>query len=92
MKQLSLLALAALGLAIGQPSLAQSYATTCTREYNSSVNLRNAPSRGASVVASIPNGEYVRILNWVWGGDGMKWYRVENSGLVGFMRSDYLCR
>jgi len=31
-------------------------------------------------------------LTWVWGGDGMRWYNVEFNGLVGWMRSDYMCR
>jgi uncharacterized protein YraI len=73
------------------PAHAQ-YAMTCTRDYNSSVNLRNGPSRSNYTIASIPNSEYIRALNWVWGGDGMRWYRVEYNGLVGWMRSDYLCR
>ncbi len=73
------------------PAYAQ-YAMTCTREYNSSVNLRSGPSKNNYVVASVPNDSYVRTLNWVWGSDGMRWYRVEHSGLVGWMRSDYLCR
>lgn len=76
---------------IPAPALAQ-WATTCTREYNSSVNLRNAPSRSARVVASIPNESTVRTMDWVWGGDGLRWYRVEYGGLVGWMRSDYMCR
>lgn len=90
LKKITLGAVMALALGAG-PASAQ-WATTCTREYNSSVNLRNAPSRGARVVASIPNESYVRTLDWVWGGDGMKWYRVEFGGLVGWMRSDYMCR
>lgn len=77
------------GLAL--PAHAQ-YAMTCTRDYNSSVNLRNGPSKNNRVIASIPNSSYVRAMNWVWGGDGIRWYRVEFDGLVGWMRSDYLCR
>lgn len=73
------------------PAQAQ-YAMTCTRDYNSSVNLRNGPSRNNYTIASIPNSEYIRALNWVWGGDGMRWYRVEYNGLVGWMRADYLCK
>lgn len=64
---------------------------TCTREYNSSVNLRTGPSRSYPIVASIPNQAPVRIFSWVWGGDNMRWLRVENSGLVGFAREDYIC-
>lgn len=78
-------------LALASPAKAQ-WATTCTREWNSSVNLRNQPSTRASVIASIPNESYIRALNWVWGADQMRWYRVEFNGLVGWMRSDYLCR
>lgn len=75
------------------PVQAQSnLAWTCTREYNSSVNLRTGPGRNYSVVASIPNGSLVRLISWVYGNDGFRWYNVENSGLVGWSRQDYLCR
>ena len=73
------------------PAQAQ-WAMTCTVDHRSSVNLRNGPSKNNYIIASIPNSEYIRALNWVWGSDGMKWYRVEFNGLVGWMRSDYLCR
>jgi uncharacterized protein YraI len=79
-------------LAFLPSSVLAQWATTCTREYNSSVNLRNGPSKGNRVIASIPNDTYIRTLDWVYGGDGMRWYRVEYSGLVGWMRSDYMCR
>lgn len=86
----SILSVATL-VAAALPAHAQ-YAMTCTRDRYSSVNLRNAPSKSGYVVASVPNESYIRALNWVWGNDGMRWYRVEYSGLVGWMRSDYLCR
>ncbi len=73
------------------PSAKAQWATTCTREYNSSVNLRRGPGKNYSIVASVPNDSTVRLLSWVWGNDGLRWYRVENSGLVGFARGDYLC-
>lgn len=74
------------------PTNAQAqYAYACTREYNSSVNLRRGPGRNYSIVASIPNQFYLRPLSWVWGADGMRWYRVESNGLVGFTRADYVC-
>ncbi len=73
------------------PASAQ-WAMTCTREFNPSVNLRNGPSKSNRVIASIPNESYIRALTWVWGGDGMRWYNVEFNGLVGWMRSDYMCR
>jgi uncharacterized protein YraI len=89
----TLVALAALVLTTwGSAANAQSYATTCTRDPNSSVNLRNGPNRNNYVIASIPADSYVRVLTWVWGGDGMRWYKVEYNGLVGWQRSDYLCR
>lgn len=78
-------------LLITAPAQAQ-YAMTCTREFYSSVNLRTQPSTKASVIASIPNESYIRALTWVWGGDRMRWWKVEYNGLVGWMRSDYLCR
>ena len=89
MKQLLL----ATALIIGSvlPAHAQ-YAMTCTRDPGSSVNLRNGPSRNNSIIASIPNSSYLRVMNWVWGSDQLRWYRVEYDGLVGWMRSDYLCR
>ena len=88
-----LLAIAALMFTTWAPSAdAQSYAMTCTRDRNSSVNLRNGPSRSNYVIASIPAEVYVRVLTWVWGGDNMRWYKVEYNGLVGWQRADYLCR
>lgn len=88
-----LLALAALLVTTWAPAAnAQSYAMTCTRDPNSAVNLRNGPSRNNYVIASIPAEAYVRVLTWVWGGDNMRWYKVEYNGLVGWQRSDYLCR
>jgi uncharacterized protein YraI len=89
----NLLALAALLFTTCAPAAnAQSYAMTCTRDPNSSVNLRNGPSRNNYVIASIPAESYVRVLTWVWGGDSMRWYKVEYSGLVGWSRADFLCR
>lgn len=73
------------------PAHAQ-WAMTCTVDPRSSVNLRNGPSKNNYIIASIPNSEYIRALNWVWGSDRLKWYRVEYNGLVGWMRGDYLCR
>lgn len=83
--------LAALLLGIGAAPARAQYGWACTRDYPSSVNLRNGPSRGYSVIASIPTGSPVRYLSWVYGGDNRRWYRVESSGIVGFAREDYLC-
>ena len=75
------------------PTAAQAqYAMTCTRDVYSSVNLRRGPGQNHGIIASVPNASYVRLLSWVWGADGMRWYRVENGGIVGYARSDYLCR
>lgn len=87
---LSLVGASALLLS-GLPAHAQ-WAMTCTRDPNSSVNLRNGPSKQNYIIASIPNEAYIRARTWVWGGDGMRWYNVEYNGIVGWMRSDYLCR
>jgi uncharacterized protein YraI len=73
-----------------QPAQAQ-WAVACTRDPWSSVNLRRGPSQGQPIVASIPNGDYLRPLGWVWGPDGRRWYRVESGGLVGYSRHDYVC-
>lgn len=89
MKKALFVFLVSLGFCL--PAHAQ-WATTCTHDPNSSVNLRNGPSRSNYIIASIRNNEYIRAINWVWGGDGMRWYRVEYNGLVGWMRQDYLCR
>jgi uncharacterized protein YraI len=86
-----LLAVLILSFATIAPAHAQ-YAMTCTRDPGSSVNLRNGPSRNSYVIASIPSNEYIRAMNWVWGNDRFRWYRVEFNGLVGWMRADYLCR
>lgn len=92
MKKLTALLFTSLtSLLITTPAQAQ-WAMTCTREYYSSVNLRNQPSTRGTVIASIPNESYVRALTWVWGADKMRWYKTEYNGLVGWMRSDYLCR
>ena len=74
------------------PAHSQSHAIICTREWNSTLNLRSAPNRSSRVIASVPNNAYVRTLTWVWGGDGQRWWNVEFNGLVGWMRGDYLCR
>ncbi|MGA1646336.1 MAG: SH3 domain-containing protein [bacterium] len=86
----SLLGASAL-LVTSLPAHAQ-WAMTCTRDPRSSVNLRNGPSKNNYIVASIPNESYLRARTWVWGSDGMRWYNVEYNGIVGWMRSDYLCR
>lgn len=92
MKKLALAAIAALSLgSFALPAKAQYYGYTCTRDYGSSVNLRNGPSRNYPVIASVPAGSSVRMLSWVWGGDNLKWIRVETSGIVGFARQDYIC-
>ena len=81
----------ALVASLAIPAHAQ-WAMTCTWDPNSSVNLRNGPSRSNRIVASIPANSYLRVMNWVWGSDNLRWYRVEFDGLVGWMRSDHLCR
>jgi hypothetical protein len=88
-----LLSLAALATVLAAtPASAQGWAMICTRDYNSSLNLRAGPNRNNYVVASVPNNAYVRTLSWVWGGDNQRWWRVESNGLIGWMRGDYLCR
>ena len=87
---LSILGVAAVALS-ALPAHAQ-WATTCTRDPRSSVNLRNGPSKNNYIIASIPNDSYIRAMRWVYGGDGLRWYNVEYDGIVGWMRSDYLCR
>lgn len=72
------------------PAQAQSF-RTCTRDYDGAVNLRTGPSRSYPVVATIPNHSPVYIYSWVWGPDKYRWLRIENSGLVGFIRSDFAC-
>lgn len=85
------LSLAGLISFLPAPAKAQ-WAMTCTRDPNSSVNLRRGPGLNHSIIASIPNQSTVRIMSWVWGADNMRWYRLESSGIVGFARSDYLCK
>lgn len=77
------------------PAAAQAqyqYVFTCTRDPYSSVNLRRGPGQNYGIVASVPNGTYVNPLSWIWGPDNMRWYRIETGGIVGYTRSDYLCR
>jgi uncharacterized protein YraI len=93
MKKLLFSSLAAIGIVFaGTTDALAQWAQTCTRDPYSSVNLRRGPGLNHSIIASIPNNSYVRILSWVWGSDGNRWYRVENGGLVGWQRADFLCK
>ena len=92
MKRFTIALVAAASTMLSAAPVSAQYAMTCTRDYYSSVNLRNQPSTRASVIASIPNESYIRALTWVWGADKLRWWKVEYNGLVGWMRSDYLCR
>ena len=92
MKRFTIALVAAASTLLSAAPASAQYAMTCTRDYYSSVNLRNQPSTRASVIASIPNESYIRALTWVWGADKLRWWKVEYNGLVGWMRSDYLCR
>lgn len=79
--------------AVHLPAAAQAqWAYACTREAFSSVNIRRGPGQNYGTIASVPTGGGMRVLSWVWGADGMAWYRVESGGIVGYSRSDYVCR
>ena len=78
-------------LLTAQPASAQ-WALTCTRDPRSAVNIRRTPTTKGAVIASAPDGTEVRLLGWVYGADGMRWWRVETGGLVGWSRGDFLCR
>lgn len=86
----TLLLAALLLLPLSQKAAAQS-AFTCTHDPNSSVNLRSGPGRNYRIIASIPAYTDVYATQWVYGADGMRWFRVFAGGLVGWSRSDYLC-
>nr|WP_242024302.1 SH3 domain-containing protein [Trichocoleus sp. FACHB-591] len=53
-------------------------------------NLRSQPTTEVDVVAKIPNGTPVVILNEQTNSSGQLWYQVEASGQVGWVYSDLL--
>jgi len=80
-------------LAIAAATILPAHAEyTCTRDAGSTVNLRNAPNRNAFVIASIPAYQSLWVYTWVYGGDNMPWVKANVGGLVGWIRSDYVCR
>lgn len=93
MKKLLLGSLATIALSFSPltpPAQAQ-WTRVCTRDYNGALNLRNGPGRNYYPVAQVPNNAPLRILSYVWGNDNYRWLRIETSGLVGFVREDYVC-
>ncbi|MBE6623954.1 MAG: peptidoglycan hydrolase [Ruminococcaceae bacterium] len=49
------------------------------------LNIRNRPSLSSSVIAQIPNGERVTVIDTVG-----NWYLIEYNGIIGFVSSDYI--
>ncbi len=58
-----------------------------------SIRVRSQPSYSSSVVASVPEGWLVSVLDGpVSDGAGSQWYKVVARGQTGYMVSDYLAR
>lgn len=72
------------------PTAAHASGYVCTHT-GSNVMLRAGAGKNFRVVARMPSGAYVNVLNSVRGRDGMVWYRVNYYGSVGFTRADYIC-
>lgn len=72
------------------PTAAHASGVVCTHT-GSNVMLRSGAGQNFRVVARMPSGAYVNVLNSVRGRDGMTWYRVNYYGRVGFARADYIC-
>ncbi len=51
----------------------------------SRLNIRSRPSLDAQVLAQIPNGERVTVIEQVG-----NWYVIEYNGIIGFVSSDYI--
>ena len=49
------------------------------------LNIRNRPSLSSSVIAQIPNGERVVIIEKIG-----NWYVIEYNGIIGFVSADYI--
>lgn len=54
---------------------------------NGIVNLRQAPTTGSAILASLTNGTTVEVIGTVNGNDGYVWYQVK-CGQNGYIRSD----
>ena len=51
----------------------------------SRLNIRSRPSLDAQVLAQIPNGERVTVIEQVG-----NWYVIEYNGIIGFVSADYI--
>lgn len=72
------------------PTTAHASGYICTHT-GSNVMLRSGAGKNFRIVARMPSGSYVNVLNSTYGRDGMVWYRVNYNGRVGFARADYVC-
>lgn len=49
------------------------------------LNIRSRPSTSSAVIAQIPNGERLTVINSVG-----NWYLIEYNGIIGFVSGDYI--
>lgn len=76
-----------------QPPTGDDNTPTMGRVTNSDVNMRSAPSTsGTTVLACLARNTQVEILDKVSSSDGTsyKWYKVNYSGTVGYIREDLM--
>jgi uncharacterized protein YraI len=62
----------------------------CTT-YGGNVNIRSGPGKQFRVIRSIPSGARLGILGVANGRDGVRWFRINARGIVGWVRGDYVC-
>jgi uncharacterized protein YgiM (DUF1202 family) len=56
------------------------------------VNLRDQPSFAGNVLTSVPEGDFVSVVDGPFTDDtdGTTWYQITSTGQTGYMLSDYL--
>lgn len=79
------------GIAIAPQAMANGYGYACTVNPKSSVHIRVNAGQNYRVIAGIPNGRGVRILNSKIGTDGGLWYFVQYGKYRGWSHSAYIC-
>lgn len=66
------------------------HGSVCTHQQNGNVLLRSGPGQKYKVLARMPNGSDVSIIDEREVG-GWLWYKVKYNRLVGWARHDYIC-
>ena len=70
-----------------------SYGQICTNNRNGSLNVRTGPGRNDPSRAQIPNGRTVSLFDSAMGhdGEGYRWQYIDQNGVQGWVRYDYVC-